>query len=195
MSQLFSQLDESARAAALDHARALHGVDLSADEGPRWLVTPLSGARHLLGDGPASAVLERATDESGEEEWVLISHDNTAGAEVRVSGVPVGTGLRVLRHGDELQLVGAPRTFFSDESLSTIEPYVGPAGARCPRCQLEIEIGDDAVRCPGCRVWHHQSAANELLCWTYTPICALCDRETDLQGELEWVPDEVHGRG
>jgi len=198
MSQLFTRLDENAARAALEHARAELGVDIAADEAPRWLVTPLTAQRHALGDGPTAPVLERTTGESGQEQWLLITPGDAAGAQMRVSGVPVGIGVRVLAHRDELRLGSeAQRCFFSDESLPTISAYPGPEGAHCPRCQLEIEIDDDAVCCPNgsCRVWHHQSATKELPCWTYEPICALCDRETDLDGELQWVPEEVQRRG
>jgi hypothetical protein len=194
MSQLFAQLDESAARGARERASADLGADLDEADGPRWLCTPLTAERHLLGDGPGAPALERTTGPAGQEQWLLITPDSAAGGEVRVNGVPVGIGVRALAHRDELRLQGqVPRVFFSDESLPTISAYPGPAGAHCPRCQLEIEIGDDAVCCPnsGCRVWHHQSAAKDLLCWTYEPMCALCDRETDLEGELQWVPEEV----
>jgi hypothetical protein len=194
MAQLFTKLDENAARAALEHARAESGADLTPDEGPRWLVTPLEGERHALGGGPDGPVFERVSDESGSERWLLLTPGDTGGAVIRVSGVPVGVGIRILSHADELRVgEDTPRAFFSDESLPATGAFPGPAGACCPRCQIEIEVDDDAVRCPNgrCRVWHHQSAEKELLCWTYDAACALCDHETALDGELQWIPEEV----
>ena len=84
MAQLFTKLDENAARAALEHARAESGADLTPDEGPRWLVTPLEGERHALGGGPDGPVLERVSDESGSERWLLLTPGDTGGTVIRV---------------------------------------------------------------------------------------------------------------
>jgi hypothetical protein len=116
----------------------------------------------------------------GQETWVLVG-------AAQVNGMPLLTGIRVLRDRDELQ-VGGLRAFFSAEALAAVRP--SPAqGERifCPRCKQEIEKLSPAVRCPQCRVWHHQTA--ELPCWTYSERCASCNQPTDLNAGYRWTPE------
>jgi hypothetical protein len=122
----------------------------------------------------------------GGERWLLV-----AGARhnARVNGLAVLTGARVLTDRDELALPGHPPMFFSAEAVPAIEPFPGTAQPIfCPRCKQAIEIPMPAVRCPQCRVWHHQS--DDLPCWTYGSHCALCAQVTNLDAGLRWLPEE-----
>jgi hypothetical protein len=81
--------------------------------------------------------------------------------------------------------------------LPTVEPYPGAEhAARCPRCQQEIPAQTEAVQCPNCLIWHHQTAG--LPCWTGDAStgrgfrhCSLCDASTVLMPEarLRWTPE------
>jgi len=192
MAQLFSRLSEQqARQATEAASRSAVGApEMESSELPRWKLTPLEGVSHALAGG---AKLLRSEDESGREQWVVV---HPPGLSLRVNGVAIGTGIRVLAHQDELRLSEEGiQLYFSSEELPSVVAYDGVDGARCPRCQLPIEHGDPVVRCPQCGVWHHQAAQKELLCWTYSPRCALCSRATCLEGELEWVPEQVANSG
>jgi hypothetical protein len=139
-------------------------------------------------------VLFRAADLSGADIWLAMQ---SPAGPLRVNGVRVDTGLRVLAHRDELRLAaGGQLIFYSTESLAQVvvyEPETAEAPAHCPRCRRAIEPGTLAVLCPGpgCRVWHCQ--ADESPCWTFAPGCALCQHPTDLDAELRWVPGDWPG--
>jgi hypothetical protein len=80
--------------------------------------------------------------------------------------------------------------FFSTERLAAVAPY--PAGDRrgsCPRCKQLLTVGDAAVRCPSCGLWHH--ATDELPCWTYGEHCAACQQVTSLDAGFQWTPEEL----
>ncbi|MBW2295893.1 MAG: hypothetical protein JRG89_12595 [Deltaproteobacteria bacterium] len=181
MAQLFSELTP-------EEARD-HQPDVGAP--PRWRLTPLEGDQHTL-DGAEKVMLFRAADLSGADIWVAMQSPT---GTLRVNGVPVATGLRVLAHRDELRMgVGGPLLYFSNEALPRVvayDPAASDETAHCPRCRRLIEPGTLAVQCPGCRVWHCLTEATP--CWTYTPDCALCQHPTDLEGELRWVPGDWPG--
>ncbi len=120
-----------------------------------------------------------------EEVWVLIASCN---AVVRVNGLLMNPGLRVLADRDEIVQAGRAAIFFSTEQLPRMEAFQDTGKAVvCPRCKQGIASGDLAVQCPQCRVWHHQSA--DLNCWTYSTRCALCDHPTALDGGYRWTPE------
>ena len=130
--------------------------------------------------------------ETGMNGWVLITPASTA---LHVNGVPMATGVCVLRDKDEILCDSLGRRYFSIESRICVEPF--PGGERafmCPRCRLEIEKGCHAVRCPSCNVWLHQTedaidTARNLPCWTYAERCAVCNWPTDLNAGPRWTPE------
>jgi hypothetical protein len=80
--------------------------------------------------------------------------------------------------------------FYSTERLALVEEFPGAnAPAYCPRCKQAIASGHPAVKCPGCGVYYHQS--NELPCWTYTDVCALCPQSTALDAGYQWSPEAL----
>lgn len=147
---------------------------------PPQPIVALSGARGL----PASVLLLRTG--ATECTWVLIA---SPGAEVRVNGMPMAAGIRVLADRDEIR-VSSASYYLSIESLARVDEL--PASDQtlfCPRCKQEIDKGAAAVRCPGCGVWHHQT--EELNCWTYSDVCALCAHPTEMNGSFRWTPEEL----
>lgn len=169
------------------------------DVSKQWAVTPLEGDAFTLTANPLHpGWVRRNRDESDNpaiilrrqgpdaEIWVLIT---AIKASVRVNGMPLLTGIHVLRDRDELRVGGVGRVFFSAERLACVEPFPGAAAVFCPRCKQELTKGCPAVRCPQCRVWHHQSEG--LPCWTYSERCPLCDQPTELEAGYRWAPEEL----
>jgi hypothetical protein len=116
-------------------------------------------------------------------------------AWVRVNGLPVLGGARVLEHKDEV-LTRQGRACFSAESAPVVVPYRTPEGSRgatCPVCRGPIRDGMDAVQCPGCGRWFHQLDAKK--CWTYAPTCRFCTHPTAFAAEAAWRPDREDDRG
>jgi hypothetical protein len=102
----------------------------------------------------------------------------------------VENGLAVVRDRDEFFVAGGGSRFFSTETLARVEAFPGSAHPLfCPRCKQLVESQAPAVRCPQCRVWHHQ--AEELSCWTYAPTCGACPQLTDLAAGFQWTPLEL----
>ena len=152
-----------------------------------WLHAAVSDDWNILplDDG---AVAVRSADllrsASGEQEaWVVLGP-----ASVSINAHPLDTGIRVLRDRDELR-VGASRAFFSTETLPTMVSFPGERPVLCARCKLEILAGSPAVRCPQCRIWHHQS--DESPCWTYHTTCTNCDQPTALDANYRWSPEAL----
>jgi len=106
---------------------------------------------------------------------------------VCVNGRRLDLGIHHLAEKDEIR-VGPNLMLFSAESLPRVESFPGTGKPRCPRCRQPIDAGSDAVKCPTCRVWYHQS--EELPCYTYGETCCLCSRPTDLEGGYSWTPDD-----
>jgi hypothetical protein len=176
------------------------------EEASNWAIAPLAetdeGTAVLTRDGEVQVKLRRGQREpgtgafikrllvQGRETWTLMSRPK--GAAVRVNGIPLLAGLRVLRDRDEILFEGANRIYFSSERLAIVEAFPGSGQpAFCPRCKLEITRGTPAVRCPNpdCRIWHHQ--AEEYPCWTYSEHCSLCNQLTALDSGYRWTPENL----
>jgi len=131
-------------------------------------------------------LLMQSRDAEGVEHWIVIDEPVS---RLRINGVPLVTGARVLRHRDEIRMAGVPgRAWFSLESQCEVAPFDGPVGSFCPRCKGKIKSASLSVRCPQCRVYYHQSAS--LPCWTYAPKCAHDDQPTALDASFRWTPEE-----
>ena len=118
-----------------------------------------------------------------------------AGTEthVRVTGLRV-PGICVLEDRDEIRVCNTGGSlYFSAERLAVVEPYGGPDKALCPRCQEPLHSGTMVVRCPNCGIRHHEyaNAEENRKCWTYDVGCAQCGRNTRLDTNYEWQPEEV----
>jgi hypothetical protein len=146
------------------------GVSLTvhADPAPRLSIRPIHGAQ--------------------EDSWALLA---SLLARPLVNGLPIHHGIAVLSDRDEIRHApGCDSTpvYFSTERLAVVVAY-SPAGrlGLCPRCKQAIGPGEDAVRCPGCGVWHHSTTA--LPCWTYGDQCAACDHPTSIEAGFRWTPE------
>jgi hypothetical protein len=119
--------------------------------------------------------------------WVLIA---SASTDVSVNGLPLVTGIRVLADQDEIRVSSLESYFYSTESLARVQAFhASEQTLFCPRCKQEITEGECAVRCPGCRVWHHET--EDLNCWTYSEGCALCAHPTEISGTFRWTPEDL----
>jgi hypothetical protein len=120
--------------------------------------------------------------------WVLVAGST---AEVSINGLPLVAGIRVLSDKDEISFSSLDSYYYySSESLAKVENF--PASEQtlfCPRCKQEITDGELAVRCPACKVWHHET--EELNCWTYSDGCALCAHPTEMNASFRWTPEEL----
>lgn len=148
----------------------------------QWSVLQLDGEEGLM----AGVVLLPTNGERGSG-WALLANTN---AGVAINGLALNTGIRVLSDRDEICIGGRENFFFSTEVLAAIEPFAD-VGRRlfCPRCKEELAPGDASVKCPQCRLIHHQS--EERPCWTYTETCAACAQQSDLQSGYRWSPAEM----
>ncbi len=172
-----------------------------------WAALPLSETRYSLGISVARpgalacweglvpgrrALLSRTTADGQAERWAVID----AVDRLQINGIPLHSGIRVLRDRDAIRLERAPRAFFSAESSPRIEPFPGTEAVSCPRCHCPIEPGQDAVRCPNCGIWHHEftdpDKKRDWKCWTYGPTCAQCGKqETAFDAGPRWTPEEL----
>jgi hypothetical protein len=168
------------------------------NENAEWAVVPLDADAFDLSVSPPRATPLEHVSKGGDSrvfllrlrearEWILLSSSQD---RVRVNGLKVASGIRVLSDRDEIRVEGVDTFFFSTERLAVIEPFPGAERAVfCPRCKQGFQEGALAVQCPQCKVWHHQS--EELPCWTYSPTCALDDQPTDLDADYRWTPREL----
>jgi hypothetical protein len=157
-----------------------HVYDLTVSP-PRQLALEIPEARLA----PTAALLLRAGG-AQDEAWLLVAGRE---ARVAVAGDPVLGGARRLADRDSIRFAGAEELFFSTERLAVVEPHpVGERALYCPRCKQAIAAGTAAVRCPSCRVWHHQN--EELPCWTYASTCALCPQPSALDAGFRWTPED-----
>jgi len=170
-----------------------------ATEKNQWAILPLGDETFTLTENPprpvrptaggeawAGVLLVRshATDGAG---WVLLARP---GSRVFVNGFPLATGMRVLSDRDEIRVPEVGSVYFSTERLARIDEFCSSDQALfCPRCKQEIQKGTLAVKCPGCGVWHHES--DELNCWSYSEVCALCAQSTDLNSGFRWTPEHL----
>lgn len=162
----------------------------------RWVASLLRGRRHQLHQ--AGVPVEAATvcllrSAEVDDQWVLLSE---SGSSVRVNGLPLSLGIRVLRHRDEIVLPtsgeGAHRWFFSGECVVEAQPLPGEyAPATCPRCQRRIAVGTLAVQCPNstCGAWYHQT--DESPCWSSGEYCGLCETPAVLEAGTRWSPEDL----
>jgi hypothetical protein len=168
-------------------------------EANQWAVLPLEGdafsltthppqPRRRVDDGQIlSSVLLLRTGGVDAPSWVLVAGVR---AGVSVNGLPLATGMRVVSDRDEIRVPGVSNVYFSTECLARVEVFAGRGQTLfCPRCKQEIEMGSPAVKCPACGVWHHQT--DELKCWTYADVCALCAQSTDLDAGFRWTPEDL----
>jgi hypothetical protein len=163
-----------------------------------WQAVPILKGKLLRGEAvslPGIALFGLV--QGGERGALLLSRP---GVWVRVNGLPVLGGLRVLEHKDEVLIAGG-RLYFSLETTPTATTYRIPEGVRaavCPICRGPIKDGATAVQCPGCARWFHQAEAADgrpaKPCWTYAPNCRFCNHPTAFDAQAAWRPDceEAH---
>lgn len=120
------------------------------------------------------------------EVWLLMAGSK---ADVRINGVAMPGGLRLLSDRDEIR-IGQERFFFSTETLAAAVEFPGASRpVICQRCKDSIVEGTPAVRCPQCGVWHHQT--DRLPCWSYADTCASCSQVTDFEAGYRWTPEDL----
>ena len=120
------------------------------------------------------------------DRWVLLAR---AGAPVLVNGLPVALGIVTLADRDEIRLPPAAPIYFSTERLAEVVSCPPGTAGVCPRCKSPVADGDDAVRCPGCGLWHH--ASSERPCWSYADHCAACLQPTAADAGYQWTPERL----
>jgi hypothetical protein len=159
-----------------------------------WQSVPVPAGKVLRGEDLGLAGIALYGLASGAERGALLWA--RPGLWVRVNGLPVLGGVRVLEHKDEV-LVAAGRLFFSLETTPTVTTFRTPEGGRspvCPVCRGPIKDGSGAVQCPGCGRWFHQAEAADgrpaKPCWTYAPTCRFCSHPTAFAAEAAWRPDQ-----
>jgi hypothetical protein len=171
-----------------------------ATEENKWAVMPLEDEGFSLSENPPRAARRTTSDSEvfpgvllvrsharDGAVWVLLARP---GSGVRVNGFPLATGMRVVSDRDEIRVPEVGSVYFSTESLARIDEFCGSDQILfCPRCKQEIQQGTTAVKCPACGVWHHE--ADELNCWTYSEVCALCAQTTDLDSGFNWTPEDL----
>jgi hypothetical protein len=161
-----------------------------------WAVEPIEPPLSRLDDaiagappdGAARRSLSIASAPAGSATvWVLVAGLDR---EVRVNGLRLLAGLRVLADRDHVAVAGGRSFFFSTEFLARVQAFTPlDREIQCPRCQQSLEARAPAVRCPQCGVWHHQQP--ELECWTYAARCSLCDQRTALDTGYRWSPEAL----
>jgi hypothetical protein len=150
-----------------DGARRGDEVILDARPGGDGVTAPFTlghGAdepRHVAVAGATARATLVASACSAWYAWVV------AGDGVTVNGGPIH-GVRVLRHGDRLQLGPAGVTYF-DFVLRAVAEGSRLAGTRCAsaRCPWgrPIDVGDESATCPWCDAAYHAS------CWLALERC------------------------
>jgi hypothetical protein len=138
-----------------------------------------------LPSSEAAAVLLLRSRSSDGDLWLLLAL--TPGS-VALNGVPLRSGIRVLTDQDEISLGPGGRMFFSTERRAAVQPCTSTnPDLRCARCRRPILPQSDAVACPNCTVWYHQTDRRP--CWTYAPVCAMCGHASELNGTYRWTPE------
>jgi len=123
--------------------------------------------------------------ESSAGGWALLAADRSG---VRVNGLIPSGGLRVLQDRDEIRTGTKRVLYFSAETLAKVTEFSGAETTMyCGRCRQALKQGQEAVRCPQCSIWFHQT--KELPCWTYSPTC-ICPQPTALDAGYSWVPED-----
>lgn len=149
-----------------------------------WEPVRLAAEAHSLASGDAIAAEAAAADEATLHAlagvWVVLGPES-----VRINGLPLFGGVRVLRHADELR-AGARHAFFADDDPPQVAPFAGADPApRCPRCTRPVDAGTPAVR-SRCGLVMHQSDAWP--CFSHAP-CPQCPESTDLSATAVWSPE------
>lgn len=139
-------------------------------------------------DGAVAAVPVIAYAGGEPERWALIA---PVTQEVRVNGVVVRTGIRMLRDHDEIATRDCGTAFFSTERIAAAEAFAGAEAAiHCGRCKQEIKTGEAVVRCPGCPSLFHEDGMRK--CWTYRDAgCPFCAYPGTLDGQFLWTPASI----
>ena len=138
------------------------------------------------GESDSSRTILMKADPAGDS-WCLVAG---AGAAAFVNGERVAVGIRLLRDRDEIRIPHSGRWYFyGTERLAQLAPFPGSAPASCPRCRQPVLPATAAVQCPGCGLWHHESA--ELPCWSYAETCAMCSQATELDAGYRWTPEAL----
>jgi hypothetical protein len=133
---------------------------------------------------PAYVVRHAHKNASGQDGWLLLTSGQI---RVSINGDRLDLGIRALRDKDEIR-ANESTMLFSNDQLARVLLFPGIGRpCKCPRCQLEIEIGSPAVRCPSCGIYHHQSEDSP--CWTYAEKCTICGRSTSLGEGSLWTPE------
>ncbi len=143
--------------------------------------------------GPRPASLDQCEDEDvlallvpAGKAWAMIPG---AGVEsLRVNGMALPSGLRLLRDRDEIQAGGSAALYFSEESPAVVVPYPGKDPVVCPRCRTSVKYQDKAVQCR-CSLFFHQT--EELPCYDHAAECPACRARTSLDDSFSWTPDGV----
>lgn len=162
-----------------------------------WTTRALPLGKLLVGeDVGASGLGFLALPQGSERGALLFSCPSTW---VRVNGLPVLGGLRLLEHRDEILTEGG-RLYFSRESAPRVVAYQISEGGRaaiCPVCRGPLKEGAEAVQCPGCARWFHEGRAGGGIakpCWTYAPQCRFCGHPTPLDAGSAWHPAKEDAR-
>jgi hypothetical protein len=117
--------------------------------------------------------------------WAVIASNGA----LRANGEAVVTGIRVLRHRDEIFCPPLGTLIFWDERVARIEAFpVFDKAVRCARCTGDIEPSTPAVRCPVCGHWCHEHG--EFTCWSAASGCPVCGQSTVLPAEPAASPGE-----
>ena len=171
-------------------------VAISLGHGGRVFLTgdasqPVAAGAAGSSDGAGAYIIHHSQGNVANDngQWILYA---SCGANVHVNGRRLALGMRGLEDKDEICVGQSGSMFFSLEKLAAIEKFPGIGrSAPCPRCRRQLAIGDQAVRCPQCAVWHHQT--DELDCWTYSEKCAACgDHPTALAAAgYRWTPEDL----
>jgi hypothetical protein len=114
-------------------------------------------------------------------EWIILAPPSAA---ISVNGIPVQSGVQLLRHKDEVAAEHGRIAYFTTEVVPEVVTFSGPT-AKCGRCRKPIAEGATAVRC-ACGVWY------DAQCFEYgdKPVCVACGRPTRLDASGLWTPED-----
>jgi len=161
------------------------------DEAATWQPLGLGEEPLELGAGGACSGVSvyHAHGTGGADTWALVCG---RGRTVRVNGLLLQSGIRVLADRDEIKIGTEDSVFFSTEELARVEIFkAGNREVRCPRCKKPIENGVPVVRCPVCKLAYHHSTEKERDCWTYSSMCASCRHSTAMGAGYRWTPHDM----
>jgi len=146
-----------------------------------WLIIPLDDDIAPLESSDSGPTLLRSS--VGADSWVLIGS-----ADTTLNGEALRLGVRVLRDRDAIATATTSQ-FFGTERAAHVQPFPGAEKVvYCPRDKQVIEPGSEAVRCPGCGLFVHESA--ELPCYSCSSTC-VCGHPSNLDGRLRWTPADL----